>query len=138
MSNYTFDDVKRVLHEVIDERPQYVYEYPEGADECTYSDGKGGASCLIGQVIQRLDPEEFKQIAENEWGHTERWNDDIEADEELWAPVQILAVNDLRWAQQFTEIERQALYEAQDRQDRHNTWELAGIGFDLVLEGDAE
>lgn len=141
MTDYTFDDVKRVLHEVVAERPEYVYERPEGADECTYTDKDGKPSCLVGQVISRLDPEELARIHYDEWGMWTTWEYDVEVGEierEEYRPVYIVAVDELEWARQFDPQQIRALSFVQAAQDASKPWGQAEERMLRFLEGDAD
>jgi hypothetical protein len=50
---FTFDDFTRALHEVVAERPSYTYPKNKQA---VYRDEHGRSACLIGVVLDRLDP----------------------------------------------------------------------------------
>ena len=113
--NYTFDDVKRVLHELAAEKPDYVYEKDRG-ETCTYSTKDGKPSCIIGHVIYRLDPEVFQNLVE------------LENDGEA------IGIGDLPWAYQFRDFEITAMERAQTRQDTGEPWGYAVKAFDEVLE----
>jgi hypothetical protein len=114
MSEYTFEDVKRTLHEVVAERPDYVYEPPEGHRQCVYADDEGNPSCLWGHVIQRLDPEAF-----------------------TWIQGSVTSVGALAWAEQFDYRERRAMRSAQISQDSGGTWGDAEEAFNMNLEARA-
>lgn len=120
--NYTFEDVNRVLHELAAERPDYVYErpyQPGKAAACVYSTHDGQPSCIIGHVIARLDPDEFKDIHNMEW--RENKGDSC-------------GVVDLAWSDQFTNEQVSALSVAQGAQDAGEQWRDAVASFDSLLE----
>ena len=108
MSDYTFDDVAKVLREVVAERPDYVYPH----DYCVYRDEDGSPSCLIGHVIQRLDPDYFASISEQGNGAT---------------------VRGLSWTDRFSVAEVRALRAAQMIQDTGQTWAEALATFELQI-----
>ena len=121
--NYTFEDVNRVLHELAAERPDYVYEKPENpdgtGDSCVYSTPDGQPSCIIGHVIARLDPDEFKTIHNMEWRKNKGDS---------------CGVVNLAWSDQFTGEQVSALNVAQGAQDAGEQWRDAVASFDALLE----
>lgn len=62
-----YETVKEVLLELIEgDGASYKYESPNG-DICMYSERDGSPSCIVGHVIQRLQPEAFQTIHDYEW-----------------------------------------------------------------------
>lgn len=113
MSKITFARVSETLREVVAEKPDYEYEGPLGGEYCAYTDADGTPSCIVGQVIFRLDPDALKEI------HDHEWNQDGEF---ITSP----AAHALDWAtRNFTHAERKALRAAQYVQDQGGTWAKA-------------
>lgn len=67
------EEVTRVIREVVKGREDYVYENP-GTAGCVYTlnpnetDGIKG-SCLVGCVLEVLDPDLLEELSYMEWNH---------------------------------------------------------------------
>lgn len=115
----TFSTVAETLREVVTERPDYVYDSPSEGGECTYTTPAGEPSCLIGQVIFRLDPDALKEINREEWNDQEEF---------VTSPT----VCGLDWAyDQLSDQERNVLRAAQVVQDQGGTWGEALNAFEF-------
>jgi hypothetical protein len=128
----TYDDAKRTLLELVEEKgADYVYKPPvvNGEEtDCVYStppEGEQHPSCIVGHVINKLDPEKFREIAANEWTL-----EHIPADPEYyieewdgWLP-DAESVNGLAatYDDIFDERAERLLGKVQFRQDRKRTW----------------
>ena len=112
----SLERVLQVTREIVDERPGYIYEtvarYDHGAG-CWYSDNMGNPSCLVGHVIQRLDPEAFQEVVEFE-----------KAEERSDAAIN-LAMQGPHLRALMTRDAWQAMQAAQNRQDEGQSWSEA-------------
>lgn len=113
----SLEHVLQVTREVVDEKgPGYFYEtvarYDKGAG-CWYSDEKGNPSCLVGHVIQRLDPEAFQEVVE------------FELYEQRSDAAINLPMHNPRLRALMTEDAWQAMQIAQARQDEGKSWSEA-------------
>lgn len=64
--NFTFDQWRRAVEEVVFENPGYVYErvaLEHGGCSCMYTTMDGRPSCLIGHAALRLSSELFNQVS---------------------------------------------------------------------------
>lgn len=71
-SKFTREAVNVALDHAVEKRGEdFVYDakglFPEDGDyvACRYADGDGNPSCIVGEVIYEIDPELFKEIAED-------------------------------------------------------------------------
>jgi hypothetical protein len=125
----TYERAKQALLEAVAEKGEsYIYEPPiingEPTD-CVYStppEAEQEPSCIVGHVIYKLDPERFREIAEDEWKYDEA---DPEYGEggDAWSP-QTDSVNGLAatYGDLFDERAEILLSKAQYRQDRGRAW----------------
>lgn len=111
----SLERVLEVTREVVDERPGYTYKTPErfGRYGCWYADEEGNPSCLVGHVIQRLDPEAFQQLVEFE--EREQRSEAAISIPELIPDLKSLMTRD-GW---------QAMQAAQNSQDEGYSWSAA-------------
>lgn len=64
----SFNVVAETLTALVEEKgADYVYERPADGSNCAYTTPEGAPSCIVGHVIERLNPVAFKKIAKNEW-----------------------------------------------------------------------
>lgn len=61
MVDFTLADLARVLREVAAERPDYVYEPPNGGADCWYSHGSK-PGCIFGHAFDRLGIADLSQF----------------------------------------------------------------------------
>lgn len=67
---FTKKDVLQAMSEVVAEVGEdRVYQIPKGAYNCVYTDN-GEPSCLIGHVINKLDPEAFRELRRADAAYT--------------------------------------------------------------------
>ena len=102
------------LEEVVAGHEDFVYQMPDGAQECLYSTKDGAPSCIVGHVVKRLDPELFERI------HNEEWEGVVEGDGDqpfAFGWTTFVDVNNLGG-----DVAQQALVEAQESQDTRHPW----------------
>src|SRR5690242_5783121 len=66
----TIKQVTETIREIVKGNEDFVYdpqEDPTGGSYCVYSTPDGAPSCIVGHVINRLAPEDFKTIHGCEW-----------------------------------------------------------------------
>lgn len=67
MRTLTLDEARRLAHEIVDARPEYVYPNPHG--DCTYAIHEEGAgmvpSCVVGHMLAAWDDEVFGAVVES-------------------------------------------------------------------------
>lgn len=73
MTTLTKNAVTETLKSLLAEKGE-DYIYPGAGRNCTYSEGDGAPSCIVGHVVAALDPEAFKQIVEVERYEGESWS----------------------------------------------------------------
>ena len=71
-SKFTREAVNVALDHAVEKRGEdFVYDtdelFPDEGDyrSCRYADDDGNPSCIVGEVIYEIDPELFKEIAED-------------------------------------------------------------------------
>lgn len=64
-ARFSLDDVLEAARAIVSEKGE-SYIYPRVRGRCLYADGEGGPSCLVGHVINRLDPQAFDKVAQCE------------------------------------------------------------------------
>lgn len=80
MIKHTLPEVMQALREVVEERGEnYVYQPPQTRDgdqpNCYYADPTtGAASCVVGRVIAKLEPELFKAVRAAESTAGQSWS----------------------------------------------------------------
>lgn len=134
MSTYIDDTlVLNTLIQIAGENPDYQYAAPEriSARQCVYSDGKGNASCIVGHVIARLEPELFKLIEKREWHPTTEERTEAGDYEEGTNPISY-PVSDLSTMVGFARVPfsplmRDVLQTAQGLQDDGKPWGFAAF-----------
>lgn len=64
MAKLTVKNVLEALDRAVEKKgADYVYPWEEG---CTYADGDGNPSCIVGYVLADLDPNLFEEFKESE------------------------------------------------------------------------
>ena len=105
---FTLDDVLNATRKIVEERGgDYVYD--SESHGCVYAVG-GTPSCLVGHVINALDPEAFASLAE------------MEADRIMSMPVAELRDGDWLAEDFWSDDAEVAMQAAQDAQDSGLTW----------------
>lgn len=68
MTILNLEAVRTAALAALEAEGDHVYEYPrEEQTACSYTTPEGGASCLVGHVIARLEPEILPALTEAEW-----------------------------------------------------------------------
>lgn len=75
----TLKQVIECADQVVQGREDFVYDIPKHsrfpeAEMCSYSNKAGAPSCIVGQILYRLDPELFRQVAQHEKGIDESFS----------------------------------------------------------------
>lgn len=123
----TSKEVKRRLKRIANERGyEYVYEAPHYEDEygevvqaseCYYSDCDGRPSCMVGVLLNEVEPTAYRKLHQYEWdGHYEPR---CVAVTELYGNS---VVEEVDLAEIFEPDALKVLQRAQAVQDRGETW----------------
>lgn len=65
---FTYEDVMEAARKVVAEKGG-EYLYRESRVRCKYAEPDGSPSCLVGHVIEKLDPQVFERLAGREEMH---------------------------------------------------------------------
>lgn len=110
MKTFTDEQVTEAIEKVVAERGgDYVYDSGRGDSGCFYSTTDGKPSCIVGYVINELNPEAFEKVAAKESKLGQSWG----VTGALWAADGGMNVSE--------EVAR-ALQDAQDAQDGCEPW----------------
>jgi hypothetical protein len=126
MTTLTKNAVTETLKSLLAEKGE-DYIYPGAGRHCTYSEGDGAPSCIVGHVVAALDTEMFERIVE-----VERY------DGESWSAAQMFSEgfgDDRIVVSTDSKVLAVALQAAQYVQDTGASWGNAVKAYNEIIKG---